>query len=425
MKSKQYMILTPLPQLEISRKLPDYSLGDGLSIRPLEPQLRRSLLNLAKEHKCSDDCLQLLLESKSVFCAEIPPRGKRADGSRFFALFYMVIAQEIFKRILRCLLLFEWVPQPLFMYCWFLAAGSANELDTNTLKMLNPHWEYIDQFTNIDWRSGEVEPAFVCLGVIGLQQYWDKFSALCQVPQLKAIFTDEKKEKGLVEATNKYVKGKVEEQVKAKYGPDAFIGPDEGGESEEGASVVDSSSRLRISKETSGKWFLSGLTNAFLKERDKLSQELHGRVFSKRFDRAFQFFAEAFRTTEPHSFISFVTCLESLFCTSRSEITFQVASRMAWLLSPDDFKKRSEIFAKVKSLYNLRSAIVHGTKYSTAQIDEVEPDLIDLTKRAFRKILSSDNVYNLFRHDDQKICNKYLEGLNLGKIDPDTRSDRV
>ena len=93
-----YTIITPLPQLKLRTELSDYNLGDGLSIRPLEPQLRRSLLNMAKEQNSSDDCLLLLIESELVFCAQIPARGTKADGSIVVALTYGLIAEEILKR---------------------------------------------------------------------------------------------------------------------------------------------------------------------------------------------------------------------------------------------------------------------------------------------------------------------------------------
>jgi len=416
-----YTIQAPLPQLKHGIGLSDYNLGDSLSIRPLEPQLRRRLLNTAKEHKpkCSDDCLLLQLESESLFCAQIPTRDNKTDGSAFGAIVYTTIAQEILRRIFRCLLLFDWVPAPLLTYCWFLAAGSADNMHMNTLKILTPNWEYINIFENIDWRSGVVEPKDITLGLIGLQKYWSNVSVFCQIEQLKAIFTDKEKGKGIFASANQYVERKVEELMRAKYGPDACIVDGDSDANAKKKSNGDDLPTTKISKKMWSKWFFPALIRAYQKEVDKLSQELNRRVLNKRFDRAFQFFTDAFRATEPHRFISFATCLESLFCTSRNEITFQLASRVAWFLSPEDCEERSRIFAKVKTLYGIRSDIVHGTKYSPDKIEESEPQLTALARRTFQRILSNNSIYDIFRHKEQKVCNKYLEDLNLGKISPD------
>lgn len=411
--SEVYTILTPLPQLKVNVKLSDYNLGDGLSIRPLEPQLRRSLLNVAKEQKCTDDCLLLLSESESVFCAQIPTSETKADGLNFASMVYSTIVEEILKRIFRWLLLFQWVPEPLFLYCWFFADRSGDDINTNTLRMISIGWENINLFNNIDWQSGEVEPIDITLGFIGLKEYWSKILVFSQINQLNSILTDKKKEKGIFQSANQHVKQKVEELMKAKYGSDVSIEDSESDANGEKKINGNDVPTTKISNRMWSRWFFPALSQAYQNEVDKLSQELQKRVLDKRFDRAFQFFTCAFRVPEPYRFIGFATCLESLFCTSRNEITFQLASRVAWFLSPEDRKERIKIFTKVKSLYGLRSEIVHGIKYSLDKIEESEDELIELLRRAFLKVLSEDYIYNIFRGKEKEVCNKYLEGLNL------------
>jgi len=415
--SETYTILTPLPQLKLSIDLPNYNLEEGLSIRPLEPQIRRSLLNLAKEQEeCSDDIFLLLTESELVFCAEIPSTGKKKVNKILLpALMYHSIAEEILKRVFRCLLLFEWVPEPLLFYCWFLATGSADSMDLDSFKMLTPEWQHIDQFTNIDWRTGHVEPEDITLGMAGLQTYWDKLSIFCQIDALKRIYIDKKKEKEIVAAVNKYVLKKVEELMKAKYGPDAVLLDSDDDANSGEKSNDDNLPKSKISRAMRDRWFIGGLAQAYSNEVDKLSQKLYKKPSDKKFVRAFQFFTEAFRLQEPHRFIAFATCLETLFCTNRSEITFQLASRIAWFLYPDDCKERFNVFNKVKSLYKLRSEIVHGTKYSHTKIVNAEGEAIDFAREVFCKILSDDKIYNIFLNKDQNSLKKYLEGLNLGQ----------
>lgn len=411
--SEVYTILAPLPQLKLRDDLPAYNVGDDLSIRPLEPQLRGHLLNIAKEQKCTDDFLLLLTESDAVFHARIPARNTETDNSLIAACIYTMIAEEILKRIFRCLLLFQWVPASFLRHGWFWAAGSTDDINNSSLKTINPNWQYIDLFTNIDWRSGNVESIDISLGLIGLQNYWNKLSEVCQIDELKTIYTDEKKERGVFASANECVKQEVEKLMKAMYGPDAYIVDDSNANAEK-KSNGNNLPKTTVSTKMWSRWFSQALEQAYSHEVDKLSQELHKRVMEKRFDRAFQLFSGAFRVAEPYSFIGFATSLESLFCTSRNEITFQLASRVAWFLSPADYNERSKIFRKVKSLYGLRSEIVHGTEYSPSKIESSEGELIDFMREAFQKILSDERIYNIFRHKEQSVCNAYLDGLNLG-----------
>jgi hypothetical protein len=167
------IVLAPLPQLKLSVELPSYAIGAGLSIRPFDRVLRRSLLNIGDKEGCCDDLRMLLLESELVFCAEVPPfPGNTACSPRSNSVIYSsFVAQEILRSIFNCLRLFEWVPQPLLRYCWFAAVERAGRIDLDSLVLLDCAWENIDQFTNIDWRSGCVEPEDITVGMIGLQEY--------------------------------------------------------------------------------------------------------------------------------------------------------------------------------------------------------------------------------------------------------------
>lgn len=417
-----YTLIAPMPQLKLEIELSDYNLVDGLSIRPLKPHLRRRLLDITKQRKCSDDCLLLLSESELIFCAQIPTRNSKADGSTFFATVYSSIAEEILKRIFRCFLLFEWVPAPLFHYCWFLVAGTPDEMDSDTLKILDADWQHVDQFTNIDWRFGEDKPEDISLGMKGLQRYWDKLSLLCQVDQLKDVFTNEKIEKECLEYAHQYVIGKVEELMKAKYGPDTVVDREPvvfDTEVDTNAEKRSNGNDLPIfpttSSEMQRKWMFVGLGMAYANAVGKLSQEPNTRIFDRKLDRAFQLYIDAFRMHQPHQFITFATCLETLFCTGSSEIAFQLASRIGWFLHPDDYSKRAKIFAKAKSLYSLRSKIVHGVRFDVNKVRSSGRQMIFLARMAFDKIIRDDAIFHIFRHKDQAVCKEYLEGLNLGK----------
>ena len=416
--SNDFIIFAPLPQLKVSTKLSSYNLGKDFSIRPFEPELRRKLLDKAKQKECSDNFLMLLNESETIFCAKLPRLDKKKDEYPLDGLIYTVITEEIVKKIFKCLLLFVWVPDPLMINCWFFASGSFDDVNIDSLQMLDPKWEYINLFTNIDWRSGDVEPEDITLGLIGLQKYWDKILGFCQIDQLKKIATDKKKVDGIWASARKSVeKGKLEELIKAKYGSDSTL--DDGEDNTNINSEIDDNDlpTLKISTPMYFRWFMPELAKSYQREINKLSHELNKRVIPERLDRSFQFFVEAFRLPEPYKFVAFATCMETLFCTGRSEITFQLASRIAWFLHPTDYKKRIETFARVKKIYGIRSDIVHGTNYSSSKIDIAEGELISLTMKSFYKVFDNDNIYNLFRHKNQELCNKYLEELNFGQAD--------
>jgi len=88
------------------------------------------------------------------------------------------------------------------------------------------------------------------------------------------------------------------------------------------------------------------------------------------------------------------------------------------LLEPKDYGKRRETFKEAIGLYDLRSKIVHGADFNIAEIDAQEERLVDLCRRAFWKILSNEGLFGTFFNRDSKVCDDYLESLNLGCPQP-------
>jgi len=72
------------------------------------------------------------------------------------------------------------------------------------------------------------------------------------------------------------------------------------------------------------------------------------------------FWSFLFSPFPEHSFLSLVVILEALVSTSNTEVTHQISERSAVLLegSPDG---RLAIYKKIKTLYSVRSQIVHGS----------------------------------------------------------------
>jgi hypothetical protein len=63
-----------------------------------------------------------------------------------------------------------------------------------------------------------------------------------------------------------------------------------------------------------------------------------------------------------------VIALESMFAgTDKAELRFRIAAAVAWLLEPDDPKRRSSMYREVRDLYDARSKIVHGAAWTADQ----------------------------------------------------------
>jgi hypothetical protein len=304
------------------------------------------------------------------------------------------------------------------MPCWFCAQASAKCTKIVQVDLLDTHWKYIDQFTNIDWRSANVEAVDVGLQYFGVTTYWAKLSRLCQIDQLVKIFTEPNKAKGFNKSAQEYSMVKAEELLRAKYGPGVTIERSPAKSSLGDTTAVGNTGRILVSPTQMARWFVEGLGVALGKEVEKRSNSLHTGPSKNRLSRAFQFFSQSVRLVEPHRFVGLATCLEALFCTRRTEITFQLASRLSWLLEPKDYSKRRETFKEASNLYDLRSKIVHGADFNIAEVFAQEKRLLDLCRRAFWKILSDDALFETFFNRNSKVCDDYLESLNLGCPQP-------
>jgi hypothetical protein len=75
--------------------------------------------------------------------------------------------------------------------------------------------------------------------------------------------------------------------------------------------------------------------------------------------------------------------IEALFGID-SEIAFRVSLYIARFLEPDDQAKRSQLFAKVKQLYNQRSKAVHGAKVK-GDIQSAVKESSDVIGRLIRR----------------------------------------
>jgi len=416
---RTYKILTPVPQLRLKqipgppRKFPLTPIGGSFSFSPKFPWLYRTMVNLAKEKECSDDVIFLLQEAESIFWAEIPsPMPYKSP--LLSTVIYSSIADVILHRLFDCMLLFGYVPKPFPRYLWFFASASTKGIDSKSLNFLDLDWNYYD----FETRYAEAVQADWMLH--GLQKMWNKLSPVLTIESLNGTFTNKKKQDVYLKAGNANILRKMEELVKARYGPDAhFVEPDitdvinESHEEQEtnlGVAILP----IRPSRRQTTEWFIEGWQRAYFKEIDKIDSKQYKEVSGSRFHRAFQIFTAACRLQNPHRFVALMTCLEALFCTTSRELTFQLASRAAWFLKPTDLSKRRQMFEFVKDLYEIRSKIVHGQKYSMSKVESSVSKLADLVREVFHKILLDNIIYKVIFASDQKGWNRYLESLSLG-----------
>lgn len=104
--------------------------------------------------------------------------------------------------------------------------------------------------------------------------------------------------------------------------------------------------------------------------------------------------------------------LESLFTTGSEEVTFRLASRMAWFLENKNADRRLELYKKIKKGYSIRSNIVHGKTFVENKDLPIVQELHALTKDILLRILTDKNLLSTFSQDD---IDTYFNKLVMGK----------
>jgi hypothetical protein len=112
--------------------------------------------------------------------------------------------------------------------------------------------------------------------------------------------------------------------------------------------------------------------------------------------RAMQFVVAARRAQDlAFKIANYCSALETLFTTDSAELAHKLAERVAFFLG-ERGQNRRNVFATVKSAYNVRSKLVHGDTLKQNQIDAL-PALSAECDGALRKIL-----WEIFNSDDLK-----------------------
>lgn len=88
------------------------------------------------------------------------------------------------------------------------------------------------------------------------------------------------------------------------------------------------------------------------------------------FSRAISLFNDSFDSSdESIRFLLLFSCLESLFLTSRKNITENLALCTSRILLYEDSKDEEELYRKIKNLYNYRCKFIHGQKTESITYD--------------------------------------------------------
>jgi len=140
------------------------------------------------------------------------------------------------------------------------------------------------------------------------------------------------------------------------------------------APVIRSTSRLFPLSAGSASWSLSALLNTTspfgecVLDHDSVSRIQNAAAAVANWPRSLWLGArrlisavsERFDPTD--AFVDAVICWENFVGTGDGEVTFRVCGAMAILLEPDDVAGRAALFDELRTLYRVRSGLVHGDR---------------------------------------------------------------
>ena len=119
----------------------------------------------------------------------------------------------------------------------------------------------------------------------------------------------------------------------------------------------------------------------------------HDDIFStSEFDLAVRYFNRSYSQHFLASqYLDIIFILENLFLRNTfQELSYKLSMRMAYVLGGNDKEKREEIFNFIKKSYDIRSKIVHGSKFQG----------LDEQRMSKLRILTKDSLKNFFKNKD-------------------------
>ena len=413
-------LVCPLPQMRLDEDSFSYEFTPGFFFVPLSDDARRCLINTAKRQDCSDATLSVLYESQVIVCKQAP----------FTDLPRLILFRHLFElmlgRLLECFLISSaykfWRP-PVMPSCQFAVPGTPTSLDFSATIAMLKDWQPRDRMEH--FLVTEPFPAKPVLE--GLAKCWPRLLRLCDFEGIEHLVDVDDKLATYVAAGNKHVQDRSRQRAEnfleaeiAEHGPERW--------EQERAGPIPASRKC-------GEWFFEGFGAAFGKDIRTSQSRLRAARSKVRLHRAFQIFVDSAQLEEPLRFVSLITTLEALLSTGTSELRYQLAARVAWLMSGKASERlcylegdraakepivtavnesRLSTYNDISDKYNLRSKIIHGDRFSWDKLDENSSDLLWRVKSVFVTILDDEAVFELFMDPDEKDLHKFLKGLPLG-----------
>jgi len=403
--AEQWTLIAPVPQWNLPADWPGCDLKPDIRVVFMSPQLRRALLNAAKESKCRDEVLSVVNNADTAVLAGVAETPSGSKSGYWEGLSYQFVSDAIVRRLFESVAIFTIgigdVPEGYWHSCWFQAKGGPASTEFEGVRCLGSDWTPDTIPPTVDPDSVDVSEALtkVC-------ENWQRLSALFHIEDFLQLYVNPAKQKAFFDAGNANIKLMAAQLAAARAGETP---------SEEAKWT------MRISKRQSSIWFAEGFRNAYREAVDKLEAKEYGR--GARLARAVLFFEDAIRmqyfvdvlhTQKPSYYLSLSICLESLFSLGNEELTFQLAARIGWLLHPNEAKSRMGDFKLMKDIYNLRSKIVHGGAYKTEEFDCLWAILLGITRMVLVRIISEERLFKAFTATDSKQCDDLLKRLALG-----------
>jgi len=392
---KHWTLVTPVPQWIVPEKWPGCNLKPSFRVAPMLPEMRRLLLNAAKEKESNDHVLSVLASADTIALSAVPTPSSNLKNEFIPALFHQMVADGLLRRLFECVRLFanpgEDVPEGFWHSCWFCLEGKPASVCLEGAKCMHHDW---NPDVHRPWDMSD--PVDVAEALDKVQQEWGRLSQLCRIEVFLGLDTDPKRQRGYTRAGNANVERKAKELAEARLA-----------ETQQEARPV-----VTIDKRQSATWFIEGVRDAMRHAVDKLEARDYGR--GARLTRAFQFFQDAFRLEMPHRYVSLAISLESLICLGKEGVTSQLGSRIAWLLYPNNARERMSHFGLVKIIYDIRSRIVHGGACKTDEVETWYMLLLYITRRVLIKVISEERLFRTFFNRDPKDGDALLKRLSLG-----------
>jgi Apea-like HEPN len=100
------------------------------------------------------------------------------------------------------------------------------------------------------------------------------------------------------------------------------------------------------------------------------------------------------RTDLLDGFIDAVMAWENMF-SGRPETNLRVCGAIAWLLEPDDYARRSQLFNELKDLYGKRSHLVHGAIETVANAGACRDRAVRIVVESMKRLYADDKLLNI------------------------------